>query len=140
MKARLMKAAAIAVPALVLAACTSTPDNAFEEDKPFELDNPVEDFTYSANGNTYRLQTKNDGLLRARITSVTVVEGTPFTGDVSEDPTVQNLIRDAFRAQGICPAGEHPGLLNFGYGYNQENDFWVARVRCSEKRQANVAV
>ena len=95
-------------------------------------------FNYSAGGRTYRLHTRDDTLLRAHGTDMTVVSGPAFTGATSEDALAQNTIRDAFRAQGICKDGQHPGILQFGYGYSTERGAWAAKVRCSEKRQANI--
>ena len=96
-------------------------------------------FNYSANGKIYRIHSRYDRILRAYGTTVSVVSGGPaFTGSNSEDAEAQNTIRDAFRSQGICKDGLHPGLITFGYGYSAEFRQWSARVRCTDKIQANI--
>ncbi|MEL7258023.1 MAG: hypothetical protein AAFN80_09300 [Pseudomonadota bacterium] len=95
-------------------------------------------FNYSANGRTYRLHTRYDGILRAHGMEMTVVAGPAFAGGPEEDAEAQNTIRDAFRAQGICKEGLHPGILALNYGYVPERRSWIAKVRCSEKKQANI--
>lgn len=129
-----------------LSACSSTTQNEeqaavvnpLEKGKAFKIQRAKEQFFYSANGIKYRLQTTWDGLLKARITVINVEEGTAFTGGGNESSEVQNLIRDAFRSEGLCENGEHPGLLDFGYVFDPNNFIWAARVRCSDTFQKNV--
>lgn len=131
----------------ILSGCTTTSAPSpksqltpLEIGKAVQIKDKVEEFTFAYRGNTYRLQTRRDTLLQARITVVNVEQGEVFTGKDDEDLLVQNVIRDAFRAEGICKDGKHPGLLNFGFLYDPREYYWVARVRCSDVLQKNVAI
>lgn len=95
-------------------------------------------FDYSANAKTYRIQARYDRILRSYGMEIRAVSGAPLTGDPSEDAEVQNTIRDAFRAEGVCAEGKYPGILAFNYGYFEQLGAWAAQVRCSDKLQANI--
>jgi hypothetical protein len=130
----------------VVSACSTTQEtqptnevSQLEKGKAYKVPSKKEEFFYSDNDSKYRMQTTWDGILRARITAVNVEEGNAFTGKGNEFIDVQNLIRDAFRAENICENGEHPGILDFGYVYDPNNAVWAARVRCSEFFQKNAS-
>ena len=95
-------------------------------------------FNYSANAKTYRIHARYDWILRSYGTEIRVVSGAPLTGAPSEDAEVQNTIRDAFRAEGVCKDGKHPGILGVNYGYFEQLGAWAAQVRCSDTLQANI--
>ncbi|MGB7269266.1 MAG: hypothetical protein WBC90_07065 [Albidovulum sp.] len=97
-------------------------------------------FDFSANGKTYAIWRKRDPLVRSDKVVTQVMRGTPFTATAADDREVQNMLRDAYRAQGICPDGQHPGLLGVGYGawIAGKTPSWGANVRCSAKVQANI--
>ena len=96
--------------------------------------------TFSASGNSYLVYFKRDRLARADKIVTYVSKGTQFTGTSADDSKVQNMLRDAYRARGLCKQGLHPGLINLGYGPGTDGDivYWTAYVRCSEKKQANI--
>ncbi len=98
-----------------------------------------QNFTYSASGKTYVVYFKRDRLARADKIVTHVTRGTPFTATTADDAEVQNMLRDAYRAQDLCGAGLHPGLIDLGYGPFIAGDvpMWSAYVRCSEKKQEN---
>jgi len=139
-----MKIAIIGATAITLAVsgCMQAPDTKTATSAPAPKAAKVKKndivFNYSANGKTYKLHARYDSILRAYGTALSVVSGAPFTGATAEDAEAQNTIRDAFRAQGICKDGLHPGLLQFGYGYAPDLQSWGAKVRCSDKNQGNI--
>lgn len=94
-------------------------------------------FNYKANGKTYRVLARYDRILKGYGTALNITSGGTFNGSAIEDREAQNTIRDAFRAQGICKDGLHPGIIQFGYGFSAESGSWGAKVKCSEKRQEN---
>jgi hypothetical protein len=96
--------------------------------------------SYSASGKTYVVYFKRDPIARADKVLTFVSRGTPFTATSADDVEVQNMLRDAYRALGMCTKGRSPGLINFGYGPFMAGDTatWSAYVRCSKKVQANV--
>ncbi|MCR8828018.1 hypothetical protein [Pseudosulfitobacter koreensis] len=102
--------------------------------------NGFRQLSYTGGGKSYVLYTKRDALARGDKVLIQVTKGTPFTRTTADDVEVQNTVRDAYRALGLCPAGQHPGLISFGYGASPsvEPPTWSAYVRCSDKMQANV--
>lgn len=94
-------------------------------------------FNYKANGKTYRVLARYDSWLKGYGTALNITSGEAFDGSADEDREAQNAIRDAFRAQGVCKNGLHPGLIQFGYGFSAETGAWGAKVKCTEKLQAN---
>lgn len=96
--------------------------------------------SYSASGKTYVVYYQRDRLARADKVVTQVTKGTPFTATTSDDVEVQNMLRDAYRAHGLCAEGLHPGLINLGYGPFMAGGTpsWSAYIRCSDKLQANL--
>lgn len=117
---------------LGLGACSNAQDSGTVMEAS---DSDIVKITHNYQGVTYPLDLKWDSILKGFIVISESNSDISWTASEADDIKFQNMARSAFREQ-VCEEGLHPGVLQFGYAFIA--DFgWVARVKCTDKFQAD---